>query len=242
MNALIFAAGLGTRLGAISNNKPKALVEVANKPLLLHAIEKLVATGINRIVVNVHHHADMIKDYISSLDFPNTQILISDESKELLETGGGLLFAKNLFIPNQPIILYNADIITSANLSEMIDFHKQKKALATLMVKQRDTSRYFLFNNNNLLSGWKNTNTKEHIYTRDVDKYNAMAFSGVHIVDYQILSLLGEVRKFSITQGYLDLSKEHPIYAWHNINDYWFDVGTPEKWTIANNFLLNTNN
>lgn len=242
MNALIFAAGLGTRLGAISENKPKALVKVANKPLLLHAIEKLVATGINRIIINVHHHADMIKDYLNNLDFPNTQICISDESNELLETGGGLLFAKDLFIPNEPIVLYNADIITSANLSEMINIHKQKNALATLMVKQRDTSRYFLFDDENFLSGWKNTNTNEHIYTRDVDNYNALAFSGVHVVNYEILNLLGEVRKFSITQGYLDLSKEHIIFAWQNTNDYWFDVGTPEKWSIANNYILNNNN
>ncbi|WP_282037657.1 nucleotidyltransferase family protein [Saccharicrinis aurantiacus] len=237
MNALIFAAGLGTRLGSISKNKPKALVKMAGKPMLLHAIEKLSAAGATNIVVNVHHHAEMIKDYIATLHFTGVDICISDESEELLETGGGLLFAKNLFIPNKAIILYNADIITSANLAEMIAYHKQKKGIATLMVKDRETSRYFLFNKDMKLSGWKNINTNEFIYTRKAESYESLAFSGVHIVDYSILNLLGDVRKFSITNGYLDLSKEHSIFAWKCLNNYWFDIGTPEKWEKANDFM-----
>jgi NDP-sugar pyrophosphorylase family protein len=241
MNALIFAAGLGTRLAQVAQDKPKALVQVAEKPMLLHAIEKLTALGVKRIVINVHHHAEKIEELVSKLAIPQVDIVLSNERDELLETGGGLLKAAPLFIPDKSIILYNADVLTGANLKDMINFHHQKGGIATLMVKNRTTSRYFLFDSEMRLSGWENRSTHEKRITRDVSLEIPLAFSGIHIVNYEILSLLGELRKFSITQGYLDLSSHYKIFGWDKWEDYWFDIGTPEKLRIANDFFINRN-
>ena len=237
MNALIFAAGLGTRLSHITKNKPKALVEVAGKPMLQHAIEKLVETGVNRIIVNVHHHAEAIKGFVGKLSYPNVDLIISDESDELLETGGGLLKAAPLFAPKQPVFLYNADVVTGVDLKAMYRYHVQKKATATLMVKNRETSRYFLFDKSLRLSGWENISTGNRIITRKSDEYTSLAFSGIHIIEPELIEHLGEVRKFSITNGYLDLSSKLNLYGWDNWDEYWFDVGTPEKLETANNYL-----
>ncbi|TLX73468.1 nucleotidyltransferase family protein [Labilibacter sediminis] len=239
MNALIFAAGLGTRLLHITEDKPKALIEVAGKPMLFHAIEKLVAAGITRIVINVHHHAHMIQSYIRSLQFSNVEILISDEREMLLETGGGLLNAKHLFIKDKPVILYNADVLTGINLKNMIEFHEKNKGIATLMVKDRPTSRYFIFDDHMRLSGWTNISTGDKRITRQCDTQKLYAFSGIHIVNYSILNMLGGVRKFSITNGYLDISGTNAIYGWKDWNEHWFDIGTPEKLAEANKFYEN---
>ena len=237
MNALIFAAGMGTRLSHITKNTPKALVKVAGKPMLQHAIEKLVEARVSRIVINVHHFADKIIHFVSTLSYPETEILISDERDELLETGGGLLKASPMFIPGQPIILYNADVITGVNLNSMIQYHHDKGGIATLMVKKRETSRYFIFDDNMLLCGWKNITTKDQIITRNTDVQNTYAFSGIHIINPEIATKLGSVRKFSITNGYLDISNKNEIYGWKDWDEYWFDIGTPEKLMTAENFL-----
>ncbi len=240
MNALIYAAGLGTRLAQITQNKPKALVEVAGKPMLLHAIEKLIEAGVTRIVVNIHHFADQIIDYIAQLDFPQVEILISDERNELLETGGGLLKAAPMFIPDKPIILYNADVLTGIRLKDMVSYHQQKGGIATLMVKDRPTSRYFLFDENMRLSGWENRAKEQERITRQVNPLTSLAFSGIHIIEPELVTLLGEIRKFSITNGYLDISDSNAIYGWSNWKEYWFDIGTPEKLAIAENHLQKT--
>ena len=240
MNALIFAAGLGTRLSHITQNKPKALVEVNGKPMLQHAIEKLINTGVNRIVINVHHYADAVKNFVEQLNYAGIDLLISDETDELLETGGGLLKAALLFNPQEPIFLYNADVITGVDLKKMYQFHLDKKGMATLMVRDRATSRYFLFDANNRLSGWKNISSHEQIITRKNNSYQPLAFSGIHIIEPEIIHKLGKIRKFSITNGYLDLSSEYSIYGWNDWNEYWFDVGTPEKLETANNYFNNS--
>ena len=237
MNALIFAAGLGTRLANLTKEIPKALVEVDGKPMLLHAIEKMISVGVTRIVINMHHHADKLESFVQGLNFEGVEILLSDERGELLETGGGLIKAAPLFDMSKPIILYNSDVITGANLNDMISYHKKNKGLATLMVKKRETSRYFLFDNELCLSGWENITSGERIVTRNNDSLNSYAFSGIHIVNPEIIELLGEKRKFSITQGYLNLSEQYPIYGWKDWSEYWFDIGTPEKLAKVNQFF-----
>lgn len=229
MNALIFAAGLGTRLAHITKNKPKALVEVAGKPMLQHAIEKLAEVGVHKIVINVHHHSHVIKDFISSLRYTNVELLISDESDELLETGGGLLKAAPLFTPQKDIILYNADVLTGADLNKMVAYHHQMGGMASLMVKKRSSSRQLLFDKDKRLSGWENITSGEQRITRKQTSYNTYAFSGIHIIHPQLLKQLGTPRKFSIIEGYLDVSSQRAIYAWTDWDDYWFDIGTPEK-------------
>jgi len=237
MNALIFAAGLGTRLGALTQDMPKAMVMVGGKPMLQHAIEKLIVIGVKRIIVNVHHHASQIEEFIHTIQNNEVEIIISDERGELLETGGGLLKAAPLFIKNEPIILYNSDVLTGVSLQDMVDYHHKKGGIATLMVKKRETSRYFLFDEDMQLNGWTNISTGEKILTRQHEVLNPYAFSGIHIVQPEILSKLGEVRKFSITKGYLNISSSEFVYGWKDWNDYWFDVGTQEKLAFAEEFL-----
>ncbi len=237
MNALIFAAGLGTRLAHLTKEIPKALVEVNGKPMLLHAIEKVISIGVNRIVINMHHHAEKIEAYVSTLKFEGVEILLSDERGELLETGGGLIKAGPLFDLTKPVVLYNSDVLTGADLNKMVEYHHQKGGIATLMVKSRDTSRYFLFDEEMHLSGWQNINSGEQIITRNKKDLDSLAFSGIHIVSPEIIQMLGEKRKFSITKGYLELSKQHNIYGWKDWSEYWFDIGTPEKLRAVNHFF-----
>ncbi len=237
MNALIFAAGLGTRLAHLTKEIPKALVEVNGKPMLLHAIEKLISIGVNRIVINMHHHADKIEAFVETLDLKGVEILLSDERGELLETGGGLIKAGSLFDLSKPIVLYNSDVLTGADLNKMVKFHFQKGGIATLMVKSRNTSRYFLFDEDLRLSGWENISLGEQIITRNKKDLDSLAFSGIHIVNPEILQFLGEKRKFSITNGYLELSGQHEIYGWKDWSEYWFDIGTPEKLETVNKYF-----
>ncbi len=240
MNALIFAAGLGSRLKDLTKEIPKALVEVNGKPMLWHAIQKLTTVGVRRIVVNVHHHAQKVEEYIGELQFDGVEIVVSNEEDELLETGGGLLKAAPLFIKDEPIILYNADVVTGVDLQDMIDYHTNHEGIATLMVKHRMTSRYFLFDDQMCLSGWENVKTREQIVTRPSQHMSSYAFSGIHVVNPEILSMLGEVRKFSIVQGYLEISSQKNVYGWKDWDEYWFDVGTPEKLATANDFFMNS--
>jgi N-acetyl-alpha-D-muramate 1-phosphate uridylyltransferase len=235
MNAMIFAAGLGTRLYPLTENCPKALVEINGKPLLWYAIKNVTDAGATLVVVNVHHFASQVIDYIDSKPFANSnvEILISDEQDELLETGGGLLKAASLFRPNQPILIFNSDVLTNTDLKQLIAFHSERKGLATLMVEKRKTSRYFLFDDKGQLVGWENQSSGERRLVRDVPEYENLAFDGVQIVEYKILNMLGEVHKFSITNGYLDLAKDEKICCWHQWTGQWFDVGTPEKLDAA---------
>jgi NDP-sugar pyrophosphorylase family protein len=235
MNAMIFAAGLGTRLHPLTQSTPKALVKVQGQPLIWYAINNVVKAGATRVVVNTHHFASQIGDYLKTLSFTGVEILISDESDELLETGGGLLKAAPLFHPGLPILIHNADVLTNCNLNELVDLHTKSNALATLMVENRATSRYFLFDNENRLCGWQNTKTNEQIITsQSQTPLKQLAFDGIQIVDGAILQMLGEVRKFSITNGYLNLADKYPIIGWHQWQGQWFDVGTIEKWETAN--------
>lgn len=242
MNAMIFAAGLGTRLAPITNNIPKALVEVHGKPLIWYAVKNVVSSGAVRIVINVYHFASQVKKYVQQLreEFSEVEFLISDESNQLMDTGGGLLYAKNLFLPDQPILIHNADVLTNVDLLKMLNFHNSNNALATLMVQDRTTNRFLLFNAKNHLCGWENTKTNEKIISRELDKIWRFAFDGVQIVNYNILSLLGDIRPFSITKAYLDLAVNNHILGWSEWEGQWFDVGTPQKYSVASeNFMHN---
>jgi len=229
MNAMIFAAGLGTRLKPLTNTLPKALAPFNGKPLLWHAIKSMEEVGVKRIVVNVHHFAQQIKEYLASQSW-NAEVIISDETDLLLDTGGGLLKAQPLFIPDQPILIRNVDVITSANLQSFIDAHIMNKNDATLMVKSRTTSRYLVFNGEMQLCGWKNIKTQEEIVVSESDDQEDLAFSGMHIIEPLLLDKMGEERPFSIIKAYLDLAKNHSIKGYKvPCGTAWFDVGTIEK-------------
>lgn len=232
---MLFAAGLGTRLKPFTNEHPKALAQVNGKTLLQHNILYLQQFGINNVVINVHHFANQIIDIVNENNGWGSNIFISDETAEVLETGGGLKKAIPLFADAENIVVMNVDILTDLNIDKMFEYHINFNALATLAVTARDTSRYFIFDSNNKLCGWMNTKTNEikGIETFDETQYKKMAFSGIHIINKKLFSLMQQVGKFSMVDLYLDLMKNNTILAFDHSQDKFIDVGKPESITNA---------
>jgi len=229
MKAMIFAAGKGTRLKPLTDTTPKALVKVAGKPLLEHVIMHLKSAGVTDIIINVHYLAEQIIEFLKNNNNFDVNISISDESDVLLDTGGGLLKAAHFFEKDSDFIVYNVDILSDINLNDMLAFHKNNKALATLAVRDRKTSRYFLFDKNQTLKGWKNTTTGALIKTIEKDKdLIPLAFSGIHIINEKLLGLIEETGVFSMTAAYLNLAKKYKILGYRHDNTQWFDIGKIE--------------
>ncbi|MFO7868454.1 MAG: nucleotidyltransferase family protein [Bacteroidales bacterium] len=224
MKAMIFAAGFGSRLKPITNNIPKALVKFRGKTLLEYAIEKLKHYSVDEIIVNVHHFSQQIKDFISSHDF-GIPIYISDETSLLRNTGGGLVHAQQYLQGDSPFFVYNVDIISTINLHDLLEFHMKHDALITLAVKERETSRYLLFDDNMELSAWENRVTNEHKIAKFSDNYIPFAFSGIQIVNPEIFELINETGCFSIMDLYLRLAQHNSIKAYNHTEDFWLDVG-----------------
>ncbi|MBU8891380.1 MAG: nucleotidyltransferase family protein [Bacteroidales bacterium] len=237
MKAMIFAAGKGTRLKPLTDTTPKALVPVNGTPLIELVIRKLITIGIKEIIINVHFLANQIIDFLNSNNNFGIRIEISDETDELLDTGGGLKKASWFFDDNDPFILHNVDVISDIDLMEMVNFHNKNNALATLAVRKRKSSRYFLFNRKQELCGWENTKDKKRIISRSAKDYSAFAFSGIHIINPEIFKNIYENGKFSIISTYFELSKSNLISAYQHDMDYWFDVGSPEKLKIVEKYI-----
>lgn len=227
MEAMIFAAGLGTRLYPLTKNKPKALVEICGKTLLDRCLEKIIKVGCKRIVINTHHFADLIEQYLENNKY-NAEIILSKE-EELLDTGGGLKNAKKYFSLKENILIHNVDIISQIDISAMQDNLNNSNALAILAVSKRLSSRQLLFNKENLLSGWQNTQTKQEIITRENQNLSPLAFSGVHIIRPEVLKLMPNENKFSIINHYLELSKNNDLLAFKHENILWYDLGKYEQ-------------
>ncbi len=229
--AMLFAAGLGTRLKPFTDKHPKALAVVNGKTLLQRNIEYLKSFGIENIVVNVHHFGNQIIDVINNNNGWGVNVIISDETDEVLETGGGLKKAIPLFNNAENIVVMNVDILTNLDLNEMYQYHLEKNADATLAVTERNTSRYLIFNKENNLVGWTNTKTNElkgieHFSANVHKKY---AFSGIHIIKKELLKQISFNGKFSMIDVYLDLMCNNNIKAFsHNLNII-IDVGTLEN-------------
>lgn len=238
MKAFIFAAGLGSRLRPLTNDRPKALVEVAGKTLLQHAIEYLQQQGIDDLVVNIHHFGELVLEYLAEHGNFGSQIQVSDERSALLETGGALVQAASLLAGTAPIVLYNVDVLTNLDLRKMLQVHQAQNTLATLAIRKRESSRYLLFDAQNRLSGWQNTKTGAKRLERPQPDLQPYAFSGIHIINPSLLELLPkQPSKFSITPAYLDLATQHSILGYVHDQDYWFDVGKPERLEMATAFL-----
>ncbi|MFV0268255.1 MAG: nucleotidyltransferase family protein [Draconibacterium sp.] len=230
MEAMIFAAGLGSRLLGETADKPKALVEVGGKPLLGHAIGKLVSAGAQKIVVNVHHFAGQIIDFARSREW-DIPVLVSDETRQLLDTGGGLKKASRLFSGKAPVLLYNVDVLSDIDLRGLLQYHQENRALATLAVRKRETQRYFKFDKQMQLVGWLNKKNGETIIARPgiFDTAEELAFSGIHVVSPQLFALFPEQDRFSLISVYLELAKTHIIKGYLHQNDSWADVGKPAE-------------
>lgn len=230
---MIFSAGLGTRFKPWTDTHPKALALVNGKPLLQHNIEYLQKYGITDVVVNVHHFADQIIEAVQKNKGWGSDVLISDERNEVLETGGGLLKAKDLLQNAEPFITLNADFLTDLNIDDLITFHKNKKALISFGITSRKTSRYFLFDEENRLCGWRNTNTGEEKIAVAKENLKEMAYSCVVVFQPEIFELIPQRGKFSLVETYLTLAAHHPIYGYNHSGDKLVDVGKPESVAIA---------
>jgi MurNAc alpha-1-phosphate uridylyltransferase len=229
MKAMIFAAGLGSRLKPWTDHHPKALAVVNGKSLLQRNIEYLQKHNIREVIVNVHHFAEQVIDAVTKNNGWGTDITISDETDEVLETGGGLQKAGWYFENSTDFVVMNADILTDMDLSAMIIQHQQQKPLATLAVSSRDTSRYFLFDEQNILCGWRNVKTGEERISRNADKLTQKAFSGIHVINARLLPLMTQQGKFSMVDVYLDLAKEQIISSYDHTGKQLIDVGKPES-------------
>ncbi|MGA2408081.1 MAG: sugar phosphate nucleotidyltransferase [Bacteroidales bacterium] len=228
MKAMIFAAGLGKRLGKITENIPKALVEINGKTALQIAVEKCSVHGFNDIIINVHSFADMVEDEITRLNKLGFRISVSDERDMLLETGGGLYKARGFF-DNSPFLIYNVDIISDLDLSALYNYHLEKKGLATLSVRNRQGNRFYLVDKSGMIRGWRNKATGEQILVGTTsDELTEIAFSSMHVVEPKIFNYMHE-GVYTMTTLYLQLAAEHNIYTFRDDNGYWGDIGTPES-------------
>lgn len=237
--AMIFAAGLGTRLKPLTDTMPKALVPVAGKPLLQHTLQKLQGAGITDVVINVHHFADMIEQWCQQHPM-GLNIRFSDERQELLETGGGIKHAAHLLSDAQDgFLIHNVDILSNADLGAFIAFGKGKTA--TLMVSDRKTSRYLLFDDDMRLVGWTNIQTgevKSPYPDLDVSKYHRYAFAGIHYMNPLLFRYFDEwPQKFSIIDFYLSICNRETIYGYPPNNLRLMDVGKIDTLAEAEDFL-----
>ena len=229
MKAMILAAGLGTRLKPWTDHHPKALAVVNDKSLLQRNIEYLQQFGIKDVIVNVHHFADQIIKTINVNNGWGSTVTISDETNEVLETGGGLKKAAWYFKEEKDFVLMNVDILTDLNLSAIIQQHQNSAAIATLAVSERTTSRYFLFNNSNELCGWKNVTTGEEKIVKESLELQQKAFSGLHIISTSLFDHLAQTGKFSMVDVYLDVAKDHFVQCFDHSESQFIDVGKPES-------------
>lgn len=228
LQGMIFAAGLGTRFKPWTDNHPKALAAVNGKSLLQRNIEYLQQYGITNVVVNVHHFADQIIAVLKNNKGWGSAIAISDETDMLLETGGGIKKAEPLFTAEN-IVVINVDILTDLDLGKLIAYHQQQAPLSTIAVTDRITSRYFLFDDNNTLCGWRNTKTGEEKIARAAATYIPKAFSGIHVISKKLLSLIDRTGKFSIVDIYLELAANNTIKGFDHSGSRFIDVGKPDS-------------
>ena len=228
---MILAAGLGTRLKPFTENHPKALLPINGKTLLQRNVEYLQSFNVKDVIINVHHFAAQIKETVQQNNGWGSNITISDETDLVLETGGGLKKAA-VFLEDssEPFILMNADILTDLNIDEVKNLHNQTNVLATLAVTNRNTSRYLLFDNDDILCGWINEKTGE----QKGKPGNKKAFSGIHIISPKIFQHIKEEGKFSMIDLYLRLAAEgFKINCYDHSEGLLLDVGKPESITIA---------
>lgn len=233
MKAMVLAAGLGTRLRPLTDSRPKALMEVAGRTLLEITLTRLRDFGVNEAIVNVHHFAEMVVEYLKAKKNFGMRIEISREDDLLLDTGGGLKKAAWFFLENpdadEPFILHNVDVISNIDLKHMIEVHKQNGTLATLAVQHRESSRQLLFDDAMQLCGRKAGRDQPPTLIRPVQNFQQMAFAGIHVISPRLLPMIHEDGVFSIIDVYLRLAAQgEKIMAFLADGSYWRDLGRPE--------------
>lgn len=233
MNGMIFAAGLGTRLRPLTDTRPKAMVELAGKPLLEHLILRMKNAGIDRIIVNVHHFAGQIEAFLREHNGFGCDIHISDERDCLLDTGGGLLHARELFRQGEPVLIHNVDILTDLDLRDLIRQHQSADNYATLVTRNARPGRGFRFDEQGVLTGWENSLTGEQkIVNAGFHRSSSYGFCGIHIVSPAFLRDMGGRGVFSIVDEYLWQAHSHKIRMFF-YEGYFLDLGTPQALSEA---------
>jgi mannose-1-phosphate guanylyltransferase len=233
MKAMILAAGLGTRLRPLTDDRPKALVEVGGRFLLEITLSRLRAFGIREVIVNVHHFADMVVEYLKSNDNFGMRIEISRE-EDLLDTGGGLKRAAWFFLEDaqsrdEPFIVHNVDVISTIDLGQMVNFHAEHQALATLAVQDRETARYLLFDEQGQLCGRRSGDDGRAELVRSSAQVQALAFCGIHVISPRLFALMREEGVFPIIPAYLRLAAQgEKLLAFRADEYYWRDLGRPD--------------
>ncbi len=227
MKAMIFAAGLGTRLKPFTDHSPKALAEVNGRSLLERNILYLQRYGISDVIINVHHFASMVVDKLNENSGFGSNVSVSDEQEALLETGGGLLKAIDFFDGESDFVVMNADILTSLELDKMIEHHHKTSGMATLAVMKRESSRQLLFNDDMTLCGWINNGTGEERISRPLQSTSRFSFSGVQVISANLMKNIPFSGKFSLIDVYLHQAKNHIIKGFDHTGDLFIDVGKP---------------
>lgn len=236
MKAMLFAAGLGTRLKPFTDKYPKALAIVNGKTLLERNVEYLKSFGINEFVINVHHFTDQIRYFLKSKDNFGLTIHISDESDEVLETGGGLVKARK-YLDNDTFLVMNVDILTDLDINHLVQVHHKHSPIVTLAVSDRESSRKLLFEKDMWLKGWKNLSSGEKIVESE-EILIERAFSGVHVMEPEIFDLLPNSGKFSIMTSYMELMKSEIIMGYDHSGGKLVDVGRPESVAEAERMFI----
>ena len=239
MKAMVLAAGLGTRLRPLTSDRPKALVEINGRTLLDITLSRLRNFGVSEVIVNVHHFANMIVEYLRAHDNFGMRIEVSREDPDLLDTGGGLKKAAHFFVGSsvenssslqEPFIIHNVDVLSTIDLQRMVQFHDENHALATLAVQERKTSRYLLFDEEFSLCGRRAGSDRKPELVRPAGQFHALAFSGIHVISPRLLGMMAEDGVFSIITTYLRLAAQgEKILAFRADEYYWRDLGSPDS-------------
>lgn len=233
MKAMVLAAGLGTRLRPLTNDRPKALIEINGRSLLEITLTRLRESGVTDVIVNVHHFADMIVDYLATRQNFGLRIAISREDGLLLDTGGGLKEAAWFFqqdAGDEPFLVHNVDVLSNLDLGQMVYFHRENNALATLAVQSRESSRYLLFDGQDLLCGRRFEKEQRTEIARQVEPVLPLAFCGIHVISPRLFEIMTEEGVFSIIQTYVRLvAQDEKVVAFRADDWYWRDLGTLES-------------
>jgi NDP-sugar pyrophosphorylase family protein/CRISPR/Cas system-associated exonuclease Cas4 (RecB family) len=239
MKAIILAAGLGSRLKALSENKPKALVELGGRLMLERLISRLKSIGITKILINVHHHSDLIKEYIKNKNWGDLSIEISDETDMLLDTGGAIKHASRFFDGKENILIHNVDVLSNVDFQELERFHANNKNLVSLCVRERDSSRKLIIGLENELIGWTNTQTNEYKWVNGKNRKSIkkLAYSGIYLASADFAKKIISSGRFSIIDEWIQMAAKENIRAFEETNSYWFDLGTEERIKTAVEFL-----
>lgn len=244
MKALIVAAGLGSRLKPLTDSMPKALVPIGGVPLLEHVCRKLIAAGFDEIIINVHHFADQIIDFVDKKKQFGVRIEISDERHMLLDTGGAIKKASWFFDDGRPFLVHNVDIVSDVDLKALYRVHQEREAEATLLVSRRETARYLLVDEQGRMKAWTNVQTKQvksSFPEIDVKSLSMMAFGGIHIISPVLLSQMNAwPEPFSIIDFYLSVAPSFSILVYEPKSMNWFDVGKLDTLQLAQSWLAQT--